>query len=70
MPPLLIHVGSIEVLLDDAAGLAHRARAAGVRVTHEVFPDMPHVWQTNYPAFPEAVDSVDKVAAFIADVTR
>ncbi len=70
MPPLLIHVGSIEVLLDDAAGLAHRARAAGVRVTHEVYPDMPHVWQTNYPAFPEAVDSVDKVAAFIADVTR
>ena len=70
MPPLLIHVGSVEVLLDDAAALAHRARAAGVRVTHEVFEGMPHVWQTNYPAFPEAVDSVDKVAAFIAEVTR
>ena len=69
MPPLLIHVGSGEVLLDDAAALAHRARAAGVRVTHEVYGEMPHVWQTNYPAFPEAIDSVDKIAAFIADVT-
>ncbi len=69
MPPLLIHVGSIEVLLDDAHGLAHQARAAGTRVELEVFEGMPHVWQQSYPAFPEAVDSVDKIARFIADVT-
>ena len=68
MPPLLIHVGSVEVLLDDAAALANRARAGGVRVTHEVYADMPHVWQLSYPAFPEAVDSVQKIAAFIAEV--
>ncbi len=69
MPPLLIHVGSTEVLLDDAAALAQRARAAGVRVTHEVYADMPHVWQLSYPAFPEAIDSVQKIAVFIADIT-
>ena len=68
MPPLLIHVGSIEGLLDDAAGLANRARAAGVRVTHEVYDGMPHVWQQSYPNFPEAVDSVNKIGAFIAEV--
>ena len=56
------------MLRDDAAGLANRARAAGVQVTHEVYDSMPHVWQLNYPAFPEAVDSVEKIAAFIADV--
>jgi acetyl esterase/lipase len=32
LPPLLIHVGSDEVLLDDAIGLGARARAAGVDV--------------------------------------
>jgi monoterpene epsilon-lactone hydrolase len=69
MPPLLIHVGSVEVLLDDAHGLAHRARTAGVRVEVEVFEGMPHVWQQSYPAFPEAVDSVDKIGRFIAEVT-
>lgn len=68
MPPLLVHVGSIEGLLDDAAGLAHRARAAGVRVTHEVYEGMPHVWQQSYPHFPEAVDSVNKIGAFIHEV--
>ncbi|MER3421159.1 MAG: hypothetical protein C4290_11840, partial [Chloroflexota bacterium] len=30
LPPLLIQVGTIETLLDDAARLAERARAAGV----------------------------------------
>jgi monoterpene epsilon-lactone hydrolase len=69
MPPLLILVGDAEVLLDDAAQLASVAREAGVDVDHRVYPDMPHVWPTNYPAFPEAVDAVERVAAFIGRVT-
>jgi monoterpene epsilon-lactone hydrolase len=70
MPPLLIQVGSIEVLLDDAAELASNAAAAGVDVEHHVFADMPHVWQLNYPAFPEAVDAVGQIADFVRRVTR
>jgi acetyl esterase/lipase len=35
LPPLLIHVGSDEVLLDDAVQLADRAKAAGVDATLE-----------------------------------
>ena len=36
LPPLLIHVGGDEVLLDDAVQLAERAKAAGVPATLEV----------------------------------
>jgi epsilon-lactone hydrolase len=66
LAPLLVHVGDRESLLDDALALTHAARAAGVDVTLEVFPEMPHVWHMSYPAFPEAVHAVEQVAAFIA----
>ena len=44
LPPLLIHVGAIETLLDDATRFAAAAEAAGVDVTLEVWPEMIHVW--------------------------
>jgi monoterpene epsilon-lactone hydrolase len=69
LAPVLIHVSAAEALRDDSAAVATAARAAGVAVEHEEYTDMPHVWQLHYPAFPEAVDSVDKVGAFIASVT-
>jgi len=44
LPPMLIQVGSAEILLDDAVRLAGAAGAADVRVTLEVWPDMIHAW--------------------------
>src|SRR5207245_11347159 len=44
LPPLLIQVGSHEILLDDATRLAARAAAADVAVTLEVTPGVPHVF--------------------------
>jgi len=67
MPPLLIQVGDIEVLLDDARALAERARSAGVAVRISVYSEMPHVWQLAYPAFPEAVRAVEEIAAFVRE---
>lgn len=67
-PPMLIQVGDIEVLLDDARLLAERARDAGVDVTLHVEPEMPHIWPMSYPAFPEAVAAVDEIAAFVLRV--
>jgi acetyl esterase/lipase len=69
MPPLLIHAGDTEVLLDDATGLAQRARDAGVDVHLSVYPEMPHVWHLAYPAFPEAVRAVEELAGFVARVS-
>ena len=44
LPPLLIQVGSAEILLDDAIHLAGAAGAANVSIRLEIWPDMPHVW--------------------------
>jgi acetyl esterase/lipase len=70
MPPLLIQVGDTEVLMDDAALLASVAAESGVEVTHHVYADMPHVWQVSYPAYPETVEAVEEMAAFIGRVAR
>jgi epsilon-lactone hydrolase len=65
LPPLLVHVGSAEVLLDDATRLAARARAAGVDVTLEVWDDMIHVWHAFAPLIPEAEQAIAKIGAFV-----
>ena len=44
LPPLLIQVGSREILLGDAILLARTARTAGVAVTFEQWPGMIHNW--------------------------
>ena len=70
LPPLLILVGDAEVLLDDSRVFAERASAAGVPTELFVYAEMPHVWMLNYPAYPEAAQAFDQMAAFVARVTR
>ncbi|SNR41665.1 alpha/beta hydrolase [Blastococcus mobilis] len=43
LPPVTMHVGSEEILLDDAVRLAHRARAAGVPVELRRLDGLWHV---------------------------
>ncbi|MCU0311084.1 MAG: alpha/beta hydrolase [Acidimicrobiales bacterium] len=68
-PPMLVQVGDVEVLLDDALRLAARASAVGVDVDLHVEPEMPHIWPMSYPAFPEAVAAVEEIAEFVRRVT-
>jgi acetyl esterase/lipase len=65
LPPLLVHVGDDEVLLDDATGLAKQARAAGVDVSLEVWPKMIHVWHWFFPMLDEGQAAVDKIGDFV-----
>jgi epsilon-lactone hydrolase len=65
LPPLLIQVGSEEVLLDDAVALAQRAEAAGVEVALETWPDMIHVWHWFLPMLDEAQAAIDRIGDFI-----
>lgn len=67
LPPLLIMVGSIEVLLDDSTRLAERAQAAGVDVTLEVWDDMPHNWPMYAHILPEAQQTIDRVGEFVRE---
>jgi acetyl esterase/lipase len=64
LPPLLIHVGAREMLLDDSTRLADRAASAGVRVKMRVWPVVPHVWQLAQ-FVPEARESMRLLAAFL-----
>ncbi|MEU4170005.1 alpha/beta hydrolase [Streptomyces sp. NPDC026665] len=65
LPPLLVQVGANEVLLDDAVRLAGRAGAAGVEVTLEVGPGLPHVFQHHYGRLDEADAALDRAARFL-----
>jgi len=69
LPPLLIHAGEDEVLKDDAIRIRERAAAAGVEVEFEIYPNMWHVWQINLK-LPQAVDSLNKIAAFLKSHCR
>ncbi|GJE78025.1 alpha/beta hydrolase [Methylorubrum suomiense] len=65
LPPLLIHVGTREILRDDSLRLAEKARAAGVPVSLTVFPVVPHAWQLAESILPEAHRSLGEAATFL-----
>ncbi len=66
LPPLLIQVGSAEVLLDDATRLAARAAEADVAVQLEVWPRMPHVWHGFGFMLSEGRDAIAVAGAFVS----
>jgi len=65
LPPLLIQVGSVEILLDDAVRLARRAGAAGVDVRLEIWPGMPHVWHAFAFMLDEGRQAIESAGAFL-----
>jgi len=65
LPPLLLHVGEDEILLDDSVLLAERARAAGVDARVVVWPGMWHVFQAYYLFVAEAQESIRQIGEFI-----
>jgi acetyl esterase/lipase len=67
LPPLLIQVGSHEVLLDDATRLAAKAAADDVAVILDVTPGVPHVFQAFAGLLGEGEAALDRAAGFIAD---
>jgi acetyl esterase/lipase len=48
LPPMLIHVGSEEVLMSDSVAVAQQAGLAGVGARLEIWPEMIHVWHAFY----------------------
>jgi acetyl esterase/lipase len=65
LPPLLIHAGADETLLDDSTRLAERARSASVPVELRVWPAVPHVWQLFYRFVPEGRQSLAEASQFL-----
>jgi monoterpene epsilon-lactone hydrolase len=65
LPPVLLHVGSTELLLDDATRVHDRIRQSNGESFLHVYDDVPHCWQMLFPFVPEAIDSLGETATFI-----
>jgi epsilon-lactone hydrolase len=65
LPPLLVQVGSSELLHDDAVRLAEQADAAGVDVTLQVWEDAFHVWHSFADHLPEAQEAMARIGAHL-----
>ncbi|WFU41767.1 alpha/beta hydrolase [Bradyrhizobium sp. CB82] len=68
LPPVLIQVGSDEILRDDARRMAEKLRANNARSRLEIWPRMPHVWQLFVPVLPEAHAAIAQIGSFVAEL--
>ena len=69
LPPLLIQVGSAEVLFSDAESLANNAKAAGVEATLEEWPDMVHVWHLFHQELEDGRKAIARIGEFVKEKT-
>ena len=67
LPPLLIIVGTAEVLLDDAKRLHEKAESVGVDSTLEIWDDMVHIWPWFAPFLPEGQQAMEQMGDFIKE---
>lgn len=65
LPPLLVQVGTDEVLLSDAVRFVGRARQAGVDAVIEEWDRMQHVWQFAASFIPEGRRAIARIGEFI-----
>ena len=64
-PPMLLQVGTDELLLDDSTRMAARARAQEVDVILDVVARVPHVFPAYTGALDEAGQALDRAALFL-----
>ncbi len=69
LPPMLLQVGDAEILLDDSTRVADRAKAAGVKVELEVWPEMFHVWHVFAKILPEGQQAIDRIGSYVLEHT-
>ncbi|MEI1689542.1 alpha/beta hydrolase [Acinetobacter baumannii] len=65
LPPVLIHVGTEEVLLDDAKRLAEQAEKCGIPTTFKIYDKVGHVFQFHAGILKESDDSIKGIGQFI-----
>ena len=68
LPPIRVHVGDEEVLLDDARRYVERAVATGVDARLDLWMGMPHGFVTNIDGFKAAGEALKATGAFLAGV--
>ncbi len=68
LPPVLIQVGSDEILRDDAVRMAEKLRQHNEQSRLEIWPRMPHAFQLFVPVLPEAHQAIAQIGGFLAEV--
>jgi epsilon-lactone hydrolase len=68
LPPVLIQVGSDEILRDDGVRMAEKLRNANPRSRLEIGRRMPHVWPSFVPLMPEARRAIADIGEFISSI--
>ena len=67
LPPIRVHVGDDEVLLDDSRRYVERAVAAGVDAELDVWMGMPHGFVTAIREFDAAKQALHAIGAFLTE---
>lgn len=67
--PLLIQVGAVETLLDDAIRLARVAGLADVTVDLQIWPEMIHVWHLFHPELTAGRRAIEAGGVYIRNAT-
>lgn len=70
LPPVLIQVGSKEILLDDASRFKEKAEEAKVEISYKLYTGMWHNFQMFSPWFEEAQQALADIAAFAHRLDR
>nr|WP_295883906.1 alpha/beta hydrolase [uncultured Devosia sp.] len=65
LPPVLVHVGSWELLRDDSISIAARINAAGGKAELKVWEGMCHSWQLFAPMLEEGMASIEEAGDFV-----
>jgi epsilon-lactone hydrolase len=67
LPPVRVHVGDDEVLLDDSKRYVERARTAGVDARLDVWEGMPHGFLSGVGRLSAANQALDGIGAFLVE---
>ncbi|MDE6025707.1 MAG: alpha/beta hydrolase [Lachnospiraceae bacterium] len=69
-PPMLIQVGTCEMLLSDSESVAQKAKRAGVKVRFSVYEGMFHVFQMAAKLMPESKQAWAEVNGFMKAIMK
>jgi acetyl esterase/lipase len=67
LPPVQLHVGTSEILLDDSRRYVERARREGVDATVHIWEGMPHVFPTSVGTLEAAEQALETMGGFLKE---
>ena len=69
MPPVMIHVGTDDMLLPDAEQMTDRLLASGVRCDLHIWEGQMHAFPIAPTATPESMRAIREIGRFVRELT-